>query len=161
MVYCVMNKREFLDGLSAALASRVSASEAAENVNYYEDYINTQMRMGKSEEEVVQSLGDPRLLARSIAEASKHAGAGWSQESDYRNAETEGRYTNRQDYAGYTTEQDYRGRTAHVPGWLIVFVVVFVVILILSAVFSVLSLLAPILLPVLLIGLVIKLARRS
>lgn len=165
-----MNKREFLDSLRAALATRVSASETAENVSYYEDYINTQRRMGKSEEEVIRSLGDPRLLARSIAEASKHAGAGWTQDGAYRSADRESSYTKEQDYhsytdgqdyQGYAGERDYGGRTPRMPGWLIVFLAVFVIILILSAVFSVLSFLAPILLPVLLIMLVVKLVRRS
>ena len=61
-----MTKQEFLDGLGAALAGRISASLISENINYYEDYINTQVRMGRIEGEVVQSLGDPRLIAKSI-----------------------------------------------------------------------------------------------
>ena len=68
-----MTKQEFLDSLRMALASRVSASQVEENIRYYEDYINTQMRMNRSEAEVIAELGDPRLLARSISDANKRA----------------------------------------------------------------------------------------
>ena len=63
-----MTKIEFLEELKMALASRVSAQEAIENLNFYEDYINTQVRMGRTEEEVLAELGEARLLARNIAE---------------------------------------------------------------------------------------------
>ena len=46
-----MKKREFLDRLKAALMNRINSQAVVENVNYYEDYINTQVRMGMKEEE--------------------------------------------------------------------------------------------------------------
>lgn len=70
-----MTKQEFLDRLARALSGRVDSMIVNENISYYEEYIVTQIRMGKSEREVVQALGDPRLLARTISEAHQRAGS--------------------------------------------------------------------------------------
>lgn len=110
--------------------------------------------MGRSEEDVLKELGDPRLLARSIAEAGRHAESGQAQNAQYVSGEDFGEEN------GYGYDQGYRGKVYRMPGWLIAFLVMFVIIIILSAVFSVLSFLAPILLPVLIIMAVIKLLRR-
>ena len=59
-----MNKQDFIDRLRMALNGRVSPGLVMDNVNYYEDYINTEIRKGRTEEEVLESLGDPRLIAR-------------------------------------------------------------------------------------------------
>ena len=61
-----MNKQEFVDRLRMALNGRVSPGLVMDNVNYYQDYINTEIRKGRTEEEVLESLGDPRLIARTI-----------------------------------------------------------------------------------------------
>jgi len=44
-----MEKQEFLDKLRLALNGRVAPEVLTDTVNYYEDYINTQVRLGKSE----------------------------------------------------------------------------------------------------------------
>ena len=52
-----MNKQEFVDRLRMALNGRVSPGLVMDNVNYYQDYINTEIRKGRTEEEVLESLG--------------------------------------------------------------------------------------------------------
>lgn len=77
-----MLKQDFLDILRNALSGHLGTSELNENLNYYEGYINAQVRQGRSEEEVLVELGDPRLIARSIKTAAKHAdnnSTGWNQ----------------------------------------------------------------------------------
>ena len=61
-----MTKQEFLEKLRLALNGKVAGNVVTENLQYYEDYINTEIRKGRSEEEVLASLGDPRLIARTI-----------------------------------------------------------------------------------------------
>lgn len=63
--------------LRTALSGKLSPAAVEENARYYEEYINTQMRLGEAEEEVLASLGDPRLIARSIvaAESAQDGGA--------------------------------------------------------------------------------------
>ncbi len=128
-----MTKQEFLEQLRRALASRVGSSVVNENISYYEEYIATQVRAGKREEEVIRELGDPRLLARSLADAAKRAG-------------TEG-MENVQD----TPEDEHSPmqRIYRLPGWLILTVILCVVVLVLAAVFSVLGVLLKIFFPIL------------
>lgn len=76
-----MSKQEFVDRLRVSLSGRISSALVEENARYYEDYINTQIRLGESEADVLEGLGDPRLIARSIvaAENVKTGNSGGSQ----------------------------------------------------------------------------------
>lgn len=65
-----MTKQEFLDELTIALQGELSSSEISENIRYYNNYILEEMSKGKSEEEVLMGLGDPRLIAKTIIETS-------------------------------------------------------------------------------------------
>lgn len=64
-----MDRQEFVSRLRACLSGRISPALVEENTRYYEDYINTQIRLGEPEESVLETLGDPRLIARSIVAA--------------------------------------------------------------------------------------------
>lgn len=68
-----MNRYEFINALRAALNGKVPATTVEDNVQYYEEYIEVQLRQGRGEAEVLAALGDPRLLARTIIEANKYA----------------------------------------------------------------------------------------
>ena len=59
-----MTKQEFLDRLRRSLHGKITPGQIVENLQFYEDYINTEIRKGASEQEVLTRLGDPRLLAR-------------------------------------------------------------------------------------------------
>lgn len=87
-----MNKSEFLQRLGEALQGEVPSGVYQENIRYYENYISQEMRSGKTEEEITDSIGDPRLIAKTIIESSQAAGnTGGSgtyyeeSSSDYRN----------------------------------------------------------------------------
>ncbi|MCM1099798.1 MAG: DUF1700 domain-containing protein [Clostridium sp.] len=138
-----MNKQEFVDRLRAALTGRIPASQVEENVNYYMDYINTEIRKGRSEEEVLQSLGDPRLIARTIIQTSGASGIEYS--------------------AGYQGEsygtESGRHRSFRIPGWLFVLLIFLVIVLIIGIVFSILSALWPFILMTVAIVLLVKLFR--
>ena len=84
-----MDRTEFTDKLQHALAGGLGSSKVAENVRYYREYIDMEIRKGRSEEEVLESLGDPRLLAKSIIEANKNAGLNEGTNRNY-DEETEG-----------------------------------------------------------------------
>ena len=57
-----MTKQEFLDRLRMSLHGKIPPGQVVENLQFYEDYINTEIRKGAAEEEVMAGLGDPRLL---------------------------------------------------------------------------------------------------
>lgn len=69
-----MNKYEFVTNLQRHLTGKVTPEKLQEITRYYNDYIDTEVRKGKSEEEVLEMLGDPRLLAKSIVETEGNAG---------------------------------------------------------------------------------------
>ncbi len=158
-----MTRQEFLEKLRLALNGRVEPSVVAENLNYYEDYINTEIRKGKSEEEVMALLGDPRLIARTILETTpgaengadrreaqaRRAGDGWpdgrSEEAD--SQETEG------------VGQFWRDLPAHIPGWVWGVVALVIVVLVLSVVFRILAFLAPVLIVMAVVLFLVKVFR--
>ncbi len=143
-----MDRTEFIDRLQRALASGVNSSRVAENVQYYRDYIDVEIRKGRSEEEVLASLGDPRLLAKSIIEANKRAGVSEGTNRTY-DEEREESYVERWRNA-------VRQNAMRVPAWLILLIAVVVFLLIIGLAFSMISFLAPIIIPVLLVLLVVN-----
>lgn len=142
-----MTKQDFLDKLRVALSGRVSPGLVTENLNYYEEYINTEVRKGKSERDVLAALGDPRLIARTIVETKGGGFAG--------DAEKDSGWGNGQKREG---REDF-GRGFRVPTALWLIVVVLVVILILSTIFSVIATMLPVVLPILLVLLAVKIFR--
>lgn len=130
-----MNKQEFLEKLRMSLGGKVSGSLVAENVAYYEEYINTEMRKGKSEEEVLEELGDPRLIARTIAETSRKSGQGCG------SPEAAGE----QQDCGQMPEPG-RSWLVRLPGWIWLIVFALVVIVLVCVIFKILKVLAPVLL---------------
>lgn len=58
-------KRISGDFEKSAVRSDVTGKSCA-HVRYYEDYIQSQVHNGRSEEEVLAELGDPRLIARTL-----------------------------------------------------------------------------------------------
>lgn len=69
-----MNKEEFLQGLQNALAGEVPPAVVRENLNYYNEYIKTEINKGRSEAEIMEELGDPRLIARTIIDTTPGSG---------------------------------------------------------------------------------------
>ncbi|MCM1268858.1 MAG: hypothetical protein NC302_13225 [Bacteroidales bacterium] len=146
-----MERREFMDRLQRALAGGLSSSRVAENVRYYEDYIDMEVRKGRSEAEVLSTLGDPRLLAKSIIEANKRAGysEGTNQNFDEETWEN----------GGEPQGSRASGGVVRMPGWLVLLIVIVVMLLIIGVVFHLISLLAPVIIPVLIVVLVYQFFR--
>ena len=149
-----------MNALQSSLTGRVNASQIADNINYYEDYINTQTRMGRSEEEVIAELGDPRLIAKSIIEASKHADGGAGVREGYGRAEESAYASGDDGYSRYSGSAYNRRQRSSVPVWLIVLLVAVVLLLVFSMIFSVFIFLAPILIPIACVCLILRLAGR-
>ncbi|MDO4339886.1 MAG: DUF1700 domain-containing protein [Eubacteriales bacterium] len=68
-----MNKSEFLETLRTQLSGQMQEGKAAAHVRYYEEYIETQVRDGQSESEVLSKLGDPRLIAKTLLDTDSEA----------------------------------------------------------------------------------------
>ena len=156
-----MNRNEFIDKLQRTLAGGLNCNQVADNVRYYQDYIDTEIRKGRSEADVLAGLGDPRLLAKSIIEANQHAGVNEGTNRGYdeeMTADSSYGSENRREDAYYDTTSG-NGRVFRVPGWLILLIVTVVVILIIGVAFSLISVLAPIIIPILIVILLIRISR--
>lgn len=137
-----MTKQEFLTELQRALTNKLSAAAVAGHVGYYREYIEVEVRKGKREEEVVEELGSPRLIAKSILTAA----ATEQEQSDYVPGQN-------------MTEEDGMSRSGvlgNLPGWLWILVLV-VIVLIAGAFFvSVIRIFLPVLLPLALVIFLVK-----
>lgn len=69
-----MRKTEFLQELREALQGEVSAAVIQENVRYYDTYISQETASGRREEDVIEEIGSPRLIARTIIDSNEAAG---------------------------------------------------------------------------------------
>lgn len=65
-----MTKQDFLNELREALSGNVEPRIMLENVQYYSNYIEEQILFGKRESEVLEELGKPSLIARTIIDAN-------------------------------------------------------------------------------------------
>ncbi|WP_310601859.1 DUF1700 domain-containing protein [Anaerosporobacter sp.] len=92
-----MTKEEFIKDLRESLYTEIPSIEIESNIRYYSEYIDSQMSNGKTMDEVMSELGDPRLIARTIIETSKLSGSnkGHSKvyQDEYRTADDDA-YTN-------------------------------------------------------------------
>lgn len=149
-----MDREEFIDKLQRALAGGLNSSQVAENVRYYQEYIDSEMRKGRSEAEVMNQLGDPRLLAKSIIEANKRAGTSYGSNREYDEempADTE---------EGGQDRNSANGRVVMLPGWLVLLIITVAVFVIIGVVTSLLAYFAPVIIAVLIVLLVIKIFQK-
>lgn len=131
-----MNKMEFVEQMRRSLSSIDDYSYVNDTVAYYENYIESQMRMGKSEQQVMQELGDPRLIAKSIV--ASHVPEGESDDNSvYQN---QARYSKEQ---RTPTVLNLNGKIVNVPSWILKIVSVLVAVVILFLLFTVLRIFAP------------------
>ena len=64
-----MTRYEFIENLKSNL-STLNNDVVNEKVKYYNDYIDAEVKKGRSETDVINELGDPRLIAKTIKEVS-------------------------------------------------------------------------------------------
>ena len=138
-----MTKQEFLTDLQRALTNKINAIEVNAHVNYYSEYIETEVRKGRKEEEVTSEIGSPRLIAKSILSAAE-----MDQKTDNHMEDADTHETN--------TNSKWIERLRGLPGWLWVLIVIFIMTILLFLFASVLRIFLPILLPLVLIGLLVK-----
>lgn len=66
-----MTKQQFLEELRLALEGMIPEEAVKENIRYYENFIWEQERNGRSQEEILRELGNPRLIAKTIVDAAE------------------------------------------------------------------------------------------
>ena len=68
-----MSKEEFIKQLDEFLMGNVREEERLDSIRYYKEYIREEIKAGKTEEEVLDSLGSPYGIAKSIIEAKGYS----------------------------------------------------------------------------------------
>lgn len=134
-----MTQNEFLTTLRKALNGQVSPEIVSENLSYYQSYIAGEMNKGRNEEEILDELGDPRLIARTIIDADGGAGR----------TSSRGQTPDYDSYGySYTTsdespeQEDYntlRHKSFHINKWAafgILFLILFIIISVLYVAFK-------------------------
>ena len=66
-----MTKSEFLEILRQQLDGEMPSGEIYSNIHYYDQYIDKELLSGRTEEEVMNGLGDPRLIAKTLIDADE------------------------------------------------------------------------------------------
>ena len=61
-----MTRDAFLQELRIALQGHLPQAQVNEHLSYYENYIIEESRKGRTEEEVLKDLGNPRLIAKTL-----------------------------------------------------------------------------------------------
>lgn len=89
-----MNKIEFLDILYEQLSGQMPEGNVAAHVQYYRNYIEEEQRKGRSEDDILNELGDPHLIARTLLDTEVGSG----------NPQTTGTYS--EPYADNSYEYD-------------------------------------------------------
>lgn len=150
-----MNKIEFIEKLQRTLAGGLDSAQVAENVRYYQEYIESEMQKGNTEEAVLSQLGDPRLLAKSIIEANKRAGASYGSNQEYDEEITEDVTAEDKKYGRS------RGRSIMLPGWLVMVIMTVFVVVVIGLVTSLLYAFAPVIIVGLIVLLIVKVFQGS
>ena len=143
-----MTRTEFIDTLQRTLAGSLGSGYVNENVQYYQDYIDTQIGSGYSEEEAVAKLGDPRLIAKSIIEAARQEQSAYVNSPEYDEIYEDGSQTDQESGSG--------AKVYRIPGWLTLILVMLVLFAVIGLVGSLLTALLPVIIPLVCVVLVIR-----
>lgn len=101
-----MSKNEFIQGLEAALSGNVPPETVRENLIYYRDYIRTEQEKGRTEQDIMDELGDPRLIARTIMDTTPGAEEGAFEPYHFRGFFGEGSQSGSYSQSGGSYNQD-------------------------------------------------------
>jgi Predicted membrane protein len=83
-----MGKDKFIKELVKSLQGEVPESIVKENIKYYEEYISAELAKGSKEKDILEEIGSPRLIAKTIIATSP---------DNYENSKVE---------AGYESERE-------------------------------------------------------
>lgn len=69
-----MDKKEFLDTLRSQLTGHIPDQKVNSHLKYYQEYIDTQIKNGSTEQEVLEKLGSPLLIAKTLLDTDEGEG---------------------------------------------------------------------------------------
>jgi uncharacterized membrane protein len=128
-----MNKKEFLDILRQSLNGEVNSDIIEQNIQYYDQYISSQST--QEEARILEVLGNPRLIAKTIIESEK---AAEQKGNPYRRTKYKSGYENEDDLhseqkstgkgrMGFTSNLSWRVKLTMILILLIVIILIIVI----------------------------------
>lgn len=141
-----MTRREFLDTLRMQLEGELSPSQIEGHLHYYDEYISEAVAAGRRESDVLEELGSPVFIAKTLLETAESAGGSYYEEAPQ--------------------QEEFHGKvhTWHihplVAKWVLPIIGIMIVLLLLCLVGSVAAFAVRYFVPILLIVLVISIFRR-
>lgn len=154
-----MTREEFLKRLKEALENDLSGHIVQENVNYYESYIIEEIGKGRTEREVIEELGDPWIIARSVIEMAEANGS----TQDTYNQSQKGGSRQERETDRYTGNRGTNGkiRMFSVDSWwkklLMILGIIGIFMIVIAVIGGIFSLLMPVIVPVFCIVLIFRL----
>lgn len=149
-----MDRGEFLALLRESLEGYIPRADVEENIAFYRNYFD---ETDRSDKEIIEELGDPRLIARTIIEAYK---ASKGPMADYYTEQARSEYSQAHSSAGesgsfheYTEEKGAWKRSA--VHWGILFCVLIVLLALVVLVGKIIIFFLPILLVILAVKLIV------
>lgn len=150
-----MTKQEFLSRLKESLENGLDGRAVQENMDYYRSYIEEEAGQGRSEEAVVEELGDPWVIAQSVINMAESRAA------------AEAGYVHGNGSSGNSGRRGYSDTQVHnfmVSNWwkrlLFLLGIIGIVLIVFAVIGGLISLVMPLVLPILVILMVIRLFRR-
>ncbi len=152
-----MTRQEFLQELQLALEGQLSQAAIDDHVRYYNNYIREEVRKGNTEQAVIERLGNPRLIAKTLIDTTDqyHRAAG----REYHGESYEREQPGKGFYAGYSQDDGWNVRMGgrKLNSWYGKLFLIVAAILIVVVAANVVAFLLPVLVPVVLILLICSL----
>ena len=175
-----MTKSEFLEILRLQLDGEMPSGEIYSNIHYYDQYIDKELSSGKTEEEVMNELGDPRLIAKTLIDAdegplynSTYQDVPYRDDTSEQQSYSQTDYTQtdytQEDYTqtGYTQEDPFadppvkKTHKLDLTTWYGKAIVILAAAAVIFLLFTVLSMLIPVAVVVALVGLIISMFKKK
>ena len=126
-----MSKQVFLDQLRKSIASINDYEFINDTIAYYEDYIESEIRKGSTEQEVLSNLGEPRLIAKSILATHDFDSEG-TESTQHSETNSGEKVFNR------------KGKKYRIPIWLYKILIIICAVAVIGLAFVLISWLAPV-----------------
>ena len=157
-----------MQGLKSELEGRVPYSVIQENLRYYDSYIMEEAAKEQTEDEVIESLGGPRIIARTIVDAALDTEDrpdgfdSFESEASYRSGPAGSSQEEREPFRGKKPEVhyvDFGKWYVRLIAGLVVFLVIFLVMTVFFGIMGLAGLILSYIWPVLLVMLAVWMFR--
>ena len=146
-----MTRNEFIAGLKAALQGELDGASIQNHVDYYNEYILSELQKGRSEEEVTDELGDPWAIAKNLLQMES------TSEYDYDDGSSVSSESNN------AKENSARVHILGLDSWwkklTLILGIIGIVMLVVAVIGGLISLLLPFVIPIAIISFVLKILR--